>query len=313
MIRTLREQNVATHATKENTMRALSINPYRCEVTEIDIPPLLEGIQSAVHGSIDYFHQFSNGDILYVNGNAQGLFDARFGLGGSNTAPGYGVVVGSVGLENAQAPALSSVGELRSLVRFAVPNITGSSALKISVGEPTGLGPLGAGPDGGSSIAIGGAVPPHGLLLVCELRNPTRTETNMIQTGITQFAFEREDNAAILTCRIVRPSDRKQLFFETHFHIGLEDEGTRYLLPRKPDNGRNIILLLQDENAVCRAFRPTVVPPHVCDAIEAAVVDQVIEFATDRAFEHKYNASMQRYYARMRTPQIGFAQARTKG
>jgi hypothetical protein len=294
-------------------IRAVSIDPFRCEVTEIDIPPRLEGIQSAVHGSIEYIHQFPNGDVLYVNGNAQGLFDARFGLGGSNTAPGYGVVVGSAGIDNALAPALSSVGELRSLVRFAVPKITGTSALKISVGEPTGLGPLGTGPDGGSTIAIGGGVPPHGLLLVCELRNPTRAETNLIQTGITQFAFEREDNAAILTCRIIRPSDRKQLFFETHFHIALEDEGTRYLLPRKPDGGRNIILLLQDQNAVCRACRPTVVPPQVCDAIEAAVVDQVIEFATDRAFEDKFNASMQRYYARMRTPQIGFARARTRG
>lgn len=294
-------------------MRALIINPYRYEVTETDIPPSLEGIQSAVHGSIEFVHQFPNGDILYVNGNGQGRFDARFGLGGGNTAPGYGVIVGSVGLENAQAPAVSSVSELRELVRFAVPNNKGPSALRISLGQPTGLGPFGTGPDGGSSIAIGGDVPPHRMLLICELRNPTRAEANMIQTGITQFAFEREDNAAILTCRIIRPSDRKQLFFETHFHIGLEDEGTRYLLPREKDDGRAIILLLQDENTVCRAIRTTAIPPHVCDAIEATVVDQVIEFATDPAFEEKLNASMQRYYARMPTPQIGFAQARIKG
>ena len=294
-------------------MRALSIDPYRCEVTEIDISPGLEAIQSAVYGSIEYFHQFPNGDIAYVNANAQGLFDARFGLGGSKTAPGFGVVVGSVGLDNDRAPAVSSVGELRSLVRFAVPGITGPSALKISLGEPTGYGPFGTGPDGGSCIAIGGHVPPHGMLLVCELRNPTRAETNMIQTGITQFAFEREDNAAILTCRIIRPSDHKQLFVETHFHIGLEDEGTRYLLPREPDNGRMMILLMQDENAVCHAIRVAAVPSAVCDAIEAAMVDQVIEFATDPAFEAKFNASMRRYYARMPTPQIGFAQARIKG
>ena len=83
-------------------MRALIINPYRYEVTETDIPPSLEGIQSAVHGSIEFVHQFPNGDILYVNGNGQGRFDARFGLGGGNTAPGYGVIVGSVGLENAR-------------------------------------------------------------------------------------------------------------------------------------------------------------------------------------------------------------------
>jgi hypothetical protein len=294
-------------------MRAFSINPYRYEVTEIDISPCLEAIQSAVHGSIEYFHQLANGDIVYVNANAQGLFDARFGLGGSKTAPGYGVVVGSVGLENHQAPAVSSVAELRSLVRFAVPAITGPSALKISVGKPTGNGPLGTGPDGGACIAIGGHVPPHGISLVCELRNPTRAEINLIQTGITQFAFEREDNAAILTCRIIRPSDRKQLCFETHFHIGLEDEGTRYLLPREPDNGRTVILLLQDENAVCRAIRTTAVPPAVCDAIEAAIADQVIEFATDPAFKAKFDASMRRYYARMPTAQIGFAQARIKG
>jgi hypothetical protein len=202
---------------------------------------------------------------------------------------------------------------MRSLVRFAVPEITGPSAVRISLGEPTGLGPFDTGPDRGSSIAIGGHVPPDGMMLVCELRNPTRAEINLIQTGLTLFAFERQDNAAILTCRIIRRSDRKQLFFETHFHIGLEDEGTRYLPRRETNDGRAIILLLQDESTVCRAIRMTAIPPHVCDAIETAVVDQVTEFATDAAFEHKFNASVQRYHARMPNPQIGFAQARIKG
>ncbi|MEH2499586.1 hypothetical protein V1294_006065 [Bradyrhizobium sp. AZCC 1678] len=294
-------------------MRALVIDPYRHEVMATDILPTLEGLRSVVHGPIEFAHQFPNGDILYVNADGQGRFDARFGLGQSNTAPGFGVVVGSVGLDNHIAPAVSSVTEMRSLVRFAVPKITGPSAVRISLGEPTGFGRFDTGPDGGSGIAIGGHVPPNGIMLVCELRDPTRAEINLIQTGLTQFAFERQDNAAILTCRIIRPSDRKQLFFETHFHIGLEDEGTRYLPRRETNDGRTMILLLQDESTVCRTIRMTTIPPHVCDAIEMAVVDQVTEFATDAAFEDKFNASMQRYHARMPTPQIGFAQAHIKG
>jgi len=39
-------------------------------------------------------------------------------------------------------------------------------------------------------------------------------------------------------------------------------------------------------------------PPDVCDAIETTVEDQVTESATEAAFEEKFNASMQRYYAR---------------
>ncbi len=294
-------------------MRALSINPYKGTVIETDIPPGIDGLQAAVRGPIEFLHKFDNGDILYGNGIGEGRFDARFGLAGSKTAAGYGVVVGSVGPENTRVPAVTSLSELRSLVRFAVPKIPGPSVMKISVGQPTGLGPFGAGPDGGTTIAIGGHVPPCGIMLVSELRNPTKAEINLIETGRTQFAFEREDNAAILTCRVMRLADRKELFFETHFHIGLEEEGTRFLPYREGQDPRTVILVLQDENTICRAVRPTVMPPHVCDAIETAVADQVTESATEAAFEEKFNASMQRYYARMPIPKIGFFRARIKG
>ena len=112
---------------------------------------------------------------------------------------------------------------------------------------------------------------------------------------------------------ILRLADHKELFFETNFHIGLEEEGTRFLPYRKGQDPRTVILVLQDENTICRAVRTTVMPPDVCDAIETTVEDQVTESATEAAFEEKFNASMQRYYARMPTPKVGFFRARIKG
>jgi hypothetical protein len=56
--------------------------------------------------------------------------------------------------------------------------------------------------------------------------------------------------------------------------------------------------------------RASEIPRHVCDAIETAVMDQAIEAATDSSFRNKYGASMERYFARVKSPEAGFANAR---
>jgi hypothetical protein len=295
-------------------MRVLVIDSYKQDVYEKDVPNSLEGVQSVVHGPIEFAWQFKNGDILYVNGNGEGCFDARFGIGESNTAAGFGVVVGSFGPENSQRPAVTTRDSLASLVRFSVPRISGPPAVMFSVGDPSGIPPMGAGPDGGSTIKIGGAALPQGIMLFCELPDPTPDEINIIGTGRVEVAFEREGNAAITTWCVTRESDGRRLFLEAQFHIGFEDEGFRYLLPREnPGHGRTAFILLQDQTAICRATRTPEISPHVCDAIEAAVIEQAIEAATDSSFRNKYGASMERYFARRNTPEAGFARARIKG
>lgn len=132
--------------------------------------------------------------------------------------------------------------------------------------------------------------------------------------GVVEAALAREGSATILTWRVSRPSDGKSLWFETPFHMGLQDAGTRYLLPREtPQQGRILTLVLQDENAACRAIRTCLLAPEVSHAMEEAVIDQVIDAATDPAFQTEYDSALQRYFARTPNPKSGFDMAPIKG
>jgi hypothetical protein len=122
-----------------------------------------------------------------------------------------------------------------------------------------------------------------------------------------QVAIAREENAMILTWRILRQADGKCLLFETPFHIGLQEAGTRYLLPRETaEHGRTVRMMLQDEYANCGASRTFVIPPEASHAIEEAVVDQVTDAATDPAFQASYQAALGRYFADTSTLGSGF-------
>lgn len=141
-------------------MRVLVIDPYRCDVYEKDIPDSLEGVQSVVHGLIQYVTQFPNGDILYTNDEAEFHFDPRFGLDTGDTLSGFGVVVGALGPENDQGPALSTREELRSHVQFFIP-IVGLADTRFAVDKSTNLVMPGKGSDGGSAILLGGHIEPQ--------------------------------------------------------------------------------------------------------------------------------------------------------
>ncbi|GAB9241477.1 DUF3846 domain-containing protein [Bradyrhizobium diazoefficiens] len=283
-------------------MRVLVVDPYRRDVFEKDIPKTLKGIQDVVHGCIQHVTRFSNGDILYVNEDALGRFDAYFALGKGEALPGFGVVVGSSGTEGDEGPARSSVEELRARIRYSAP-IFGASDCQFEVGKPTGL----VIPSGGASaILIGGHIAPQSLMMVSQLTKPTLEEIEVFKTGRVQVAIAREENAMILTWRILRQADGKSLLFETPFHIGLQEAGTKYLLPRETaEHGRTVRMMLQDEHANCRASRTCVIPPEASHAIEEAVIDQVIDAATDPAFQASYQAALGRYFAD--TPTLGSA------
>jgi hypothetical protein len=294
-------------------MRALVIDPYRCDVYEKDIPNSLEGAQSVVHGLIEYVTQFSNRDILYVNEEAEFHFDSRFGFGTGDTFPGFGVLVGALGPENDRGPALTSRDELRSRVQFFIP-IRGLADTRFSVGKATNLVVPAKGPDGGSAILLGGHIEPQSAMIVYEMPNPTLAEIDVFKTGVVEAAVAREGSAAVLTWRVTRPSDGQRIWFETPFHMALQDVGTRYLLPREtPQHGRRLTLVLQDENSVCRAIRTCVLAPEVSHAMEEAVIEQVVDAARDPAFQAKYDSALQRYFARTPNPKFGFDMAPIKG
>jgi hypothetical protein len=287
-------------------MRVLVVDPYRRDVFERDVPNSLKGIQDVVHGCIQYVNRLPNGDILYVNEDALGRFDAYFAFGKGETLPGFGVVVGSSGPEGDEGPALSSMDELRARIRYFAP-ISGVADCQFTVGKPTGLVAPASGAGGGSAILIGGHVPPQSVMVLSELTNPSLEEVEVFKTGRVQVAVAREESAMILTWRIARQADGKCLWFETPFHIGLQEVGTRYLLPRETaDHGRTVRMVLQDENANCRASRICVIPPEASHAIEEAVVDQAINAATDPAFQASYQAALRRYFADTPTPSFGF-------
>jgi hypothetical protein len=284
-------------------MRVLVVDPYRRDVFEKDIPKTLKGIQDVVHGCIQDVTRFSNGDILYVNEDALGRFDAYFALGKGEALPGFGVVVGSSGPEGDEGPARSSVEELRARIRYSAPIIAVADC-QFEVGKPTGLAMPSGGP---SAILIGGHVAPQSLLVVSELTKPTLEEIEVFKTGRVQVAIAREENAMILTWRILRPADGKGLVFETPFHIGLQEAGTRYLLPRETaEHGRTVRMMLQDEHANCRTTRTCVIPPEASHAIEEAVVDQVIDAAANPGFQVPYQAALGRYFTDTPTPGFGF-------
>ena len=287
-------------------MRVLVIDPYRCGVFERDVPNSLKGIQDVVHGCVQYVTQLPNGDMLYVNEDAEGRFDAHFGLGRGDTLPGFGVVVGSPGSEYDQGPALSSVNELASRIRYFVP-IMSVADIRLTVGKATGLVVPGSGAEGGSAILLGGHIPPQSVMVLFMLQNPTLEEIDIVKTGLVEVAVAREESATILTWRIERSVDGKCLWFETPFHIGLQDLGTRYLLPRETTHhGRMVTLVLQDEYAMCRARRSCVITPEASHAIEEAVIDQAVDAATDPGFQARYEAALQRYFADTPTPKSGF-------
>ena len=294
-------------------MRVLVIDPYRNDVYEKDIPNSLEGVQSVVHGCIQYVTQFPNRDILYVNDEAEGRFDPRFGLGTGDTLPGFGVVVGALGPENDQGPALSSLDELRSRVQFFIP-IVGLADIKFEVGKPTNLAVTRNGADGGSVILLGGHIEPQGVMIVYKLSKPTLAETETFKAGLVEAGVSRDGIATVLSWRFTRPSDGKQMWFETPFHMGLQEAGTRYLVPRETlRHGRLLTLVLQDENAVCHAIRTGTLAPEVSHAMEEAVIEQVIDAATDPAFQATYDVALQRYFARTPDPKSGFDTAPVKG
>lgn len=290
-------------------MKVLVIDPYRRDVVERDVPKSLKGIQDVVHGCVQYVTRLRNGDILYVNEDALGRFDAHFALGKGESLPGFGVVVGSSGPEGDEGPARSSVDELKARIRYVAP-ILGAADYRFAVGKPTGLVVPGGGASGGFAILIGGHVSPQSMMILAELPNPSVREVEIFETGQVQVAVAREESATILTWRIVRPEDGKCLWFETPFHIGLQEAGTRYLLPRETaEHGRTVRMVLQDERSTCRASRTCVIAPEASHAVEEAVVDQAINSATDPSFQASYDASLRRYFAHTPTPSSGFEQA----
>lgn|GEM_PF-6269639 len=238
-----------------------------------------------------------------------GRFDAYFELGKGEPLPGFGVIVGSSDRENDEGPARSTLDELKARIRYSA-TIFGVADCRFAVGQPTGLVVPGGGASGGSAIKIGGRVSPQSVMMLAELPNPSVREVEIFRTGQVRVAVAREESAAILTWRIVRPADGKCLWFETPFHIGLEEPGTRYLLPRETaEHGRTVRMVLQDERANCRASRTCVIAPEASHAIEEAVVDQVINAATDPDFQSSYEAALQRYFAHTPSPSSGFEQA----
>lgn len=287
-------------------MRALIIDPYRQAIYEKDIAKSLKAIQDVVHGDIQYAAQFSNGDILYVHEEGEFHFDPRFGFDKGETLPGFGVVVGAVGPENDQGPALSPLNEIQSHVNFFIP-IAGVANTKFNAGKPTGLVVPSKGPEGSSAILLGGHIAPQSVLIVFELSKPTAAEIEAFKSGQVEVAVSQEGNATILSWRFTKPFDRKQMWFETPFHMGLQEPGTRYLLPRESSqHGRLLTLLLQDEKAVCHVARTGVLAPEVSYAMEEAVIKQVIDAATNPAFRKEHDADLQRYFARTPDPQSGF-------
>ncbi|WP_213740409.1 hypothetical protein [Bradyrhizobium sp. dw_411] len=290
-------------------MRVLVIDPYRHDIVERDIPKSLKGIQDVVHGRIQYVTRLRNGDVLYVNEDALGRFDAHFALDKGEALPGFGVVVGSSGPERDEGPARSSVDELRARIRYLAPFI-GAADGQFAVGQHTGLAVPGAGANGAAVIFIGGNVSPQSMVVLAELSKPSVREIETFETGKVRVAVARRDSATILTWRFVRPADGKSLWFETPFHIGIQEAGTRYLLPRETaDHGRMVRMVLQDERTNCRVSRTCVIPPEASYAVEEAVVDQVIDAATDPAFHDSYQVALQRYFAETPTPSSGFEQA----
>lgn len=290
-------------------MRVLVIDPYRRDVYERDVPKSLKGIQDVVHGCIQYVTKLRNGDILYVNEDALGRFDAYFALDKGEFLPGFGVVVGSSGPEDDEGPARSSVDELRARIRYGAP-IPGTADCRFAVGKPTGLVVPGSGAGGEPALLIGGHISPQSIMLLAELPNPSVREVEIFETGEVEVAVARKESATILTWRIVRPADGKCLWFETPFHIGLQEAGTRYLLPRETaEHGRMVRIVLQDERTNCRVNRTCVIAPEASHAVEEAVVDQVIDAATDDAFQASYRAALQRYFVDTPTPSSGFEQA----
>lgn len=287
-------------------MRVLVIDPYRRNVVERDVPKSLKGIQDVVYGCIQYVTRLRNGDILYVNEDALDRFDAYFALENSEFLPGFGVVVGSSGSEGDEGPARSSVGELKARIQYGAPML-GAADYRCAVGKPTGLALPADGEGGGAAILIGGNVSPQSMMLLAELPNPSVGEVEIFQTGQVEVEVARKEKATILTWRIVRPADGKCLWFETPFHIGLQEAGTRYLLPRETaEHGRMVRMVLQDQRANCRASRTCVIPPEASHAIEETVVDQAINAATDPAFQASYQAALRRYFADTPTPSFGF-------
>jgi len=96
-------------------MRALIIDPFKKEVSEVEIEKNLAAYQAAVGGYLEFAVLIDRRDVLYVADLAK--WPQRFYVGKNRSYSGYGLVIGAT-REGEAAPAKVSVDALRDVVRF---------------------------------------------------------------------------------------------------------------------------------------------------------------------------------------------------
>src|SRR3546814_20527400 len=83
------------HATEDNRMRVIVIEPRTKDVREAESDGSLQSLMKLVEGDIEIATQLEGGDLLYVNEEGIYPFEDYFDVGAHQAFAGPGVIIGA--------------------------------------------------------------------------------------------------------------------------------------------------------------------------------------------------------------------------
>jgi len=118
---------------QSGALRAIVIIPEEQRVEEVESDLSLNALKQAVGGSIEFAHEFENGDTLYVSEESLNMMqDALMGRAPSSSAymfdieahqpfAGRGIIVGPETPDGRPTECKSTLAEIREIVSYLIP------------------------------------------------------------------------------------------------------------------------------------------------------------------------------------------------
>lgn len=148
---------------------------------------------------------------------------------------------------------------------------------------------------------------PGGINLVLSMTKPSKAEIRAIRTGRMQIGMIMYGTIAVLLWRFHDRKGRKIAEFDSIFHIGLLPPEKRQV-PFRPDGSRHqVLIVLQNERATCRALRRVSLPADVSETIDAVAAAQAAQTARPDWSPASHRAEVEAYFSDFPTPAHAFA------
>lgn len=148
---------------------------------------------------------------------------------------------------------------------------------------------------------------PGGINLISSITKPSEAEIRSIRDGRLEIGMIMYGAIAVLLWRFHDCKGRKIAEFDSIFHMGLLPPEKRQLPFRGADNRHQLLIVLQDERAICRALRRLPLPADVSKAIDDLAAAQMEEVARSDWNPYDRHAEVVAYFSEFPTPAHAFA------